>query len=239
MSESIFVRVQRVISAGADNCMAVAERASGTGLMREAIRQVDRAVDDVRAEQDACRARRAAAEERQWLVSERLTTLEEQARFALGKGREDLAAAALARQIEYEQEARRLRKVEADAAAQLERLDQSMRDLKLRKSQMEKELAAFQSARAKADSAAGKGAAERAERRAERAEEAFERAMSSAGGVSVGLGLGECEEAAKLAEVESLQKESAVADRLAALRAKQERAGSAKPAKGGARRRAG
>ncbi len=237
MTESIFVRVQRVLSASTDSCVAMAERASGSALMREAIRQVERAVDEIRAEQDSCRSRRADGERRQLLLRERLATLDEQARFALGKGREDLAAAALARQIEHEQEYKRLRKAETEAAAEAAKLDQAMRDLELRRAQMEQELADHQAACGSPLKPSAPTPAERARRRAERAEEAFERAMAAAGGN--GAGLMETAEAAKLAEVEALQKEAAVAERLAALRAKQDRTGSAKSNSGGQRRKAG
>lgn len=230
MSESIFVRVQRIISAGADSAVSAAERASGSGLMREAIRQVERAVDEVRDEQDRANARRRDAERQQRLVRERIDTLKEQARFALSKGRDDLAEAAVATQIEQERELARLKQAEVEADETLSRLDGCLAELRLKKTQMEKELAGFQASRTGAAGAADR--AERAARRAARAEEAFERAMSAAGGVGARV---DADCAAKLAEVEALRKEAEVAARLAELKAKQQ--GSA--ARAGSRRRAG
>lgn len=219
MTESIFVRVQRVISASADGAVAAAERASGTSLMREAIRQVERAADEVRTEHDAARARRAQAEHQQKLLRERLATLDEQARFAIGKGREDLAEAAVGQQIVHEKELARLKKIAVEATDEAARLERCMADLRLRRSQMEKELAAFQAARAAPLGDAPIPTSDRAERKAERAKETFERALSAAGGLATGLA--DDDDAGKLAEVEKLQKEAAVAERLAALRAKQ------------------
>lgn len=219
MSESIFVRVQRVISAGADSAVSVAERASGSGLMREAIRQVERAADEVRDEQDKASMRRRDAGRQQRLVRDRIDTLKEQARFALSKGRDDLAEAAVATQIEHEKELARLKQVEAEAVETLARLDGCLAELKLKKAQMEKELAGFQAARTGSAGAADK--AERAARRAARAEEAFERAMTAAGGVAARV---DADCAAKLAEVEALRREAEVAARLAELKAKQQTA---------------
>lgn len=221
MGESIFVRVQRVISASADSAVSTAERFSGSGLMREAIRQVERAADDVRDEQDKANARRRDAERQQRVLRERLDTLREQARFALSKGRDDLAEAAVASQIEHEKALARLKQVEAESVETLARLDGCLRELKLKKAQMEKELAGFQAARTGSAGAADR--AERAARRAARAEEAFERAMAAAGGVGARV---DADCAARLAEVEALRKEAEVAARLAELKAKQHRAGS-------------
>ena len=228
MSESIFVRVQRVISASADGAVSAAERATGSGLMREAIRQVERAADEVRDEQGRANARRRDSERQQQLVRERIDTLKEQARFALSKGREDLAEAALATQIDHEKELARLRRVEADAADTIARLDGCLAELRIKKTQMERELAGFQATRTGPAGAADR--AERAARRAERAEEAFERAMAAAGGVAARV---DGDHAAKLAEVEALRKQAEVEARLAELKEKQ------KSAPGGGRRRAG
>lgn len=239
MTESIFVRVQRVLSTGVETGVGAIERASGSSLMREAIRQVDRALDDICAEQAASRARRAQAARQQQTLRERLATLSEQARFAMSKGREDLAEAAVARQLDYEAQAERLKKDQAQAAAEAARLDACLAAMKVRKAEMEKELAAFQTARREA--ACGEYAATPAERsrtKVARAEAAFERAMAAAGGG--GAGLIDPEEAAKLAEVDAMQRDDRIAARLAALRAQAApapaAAGRKRPAKGAGKR---
>ncbi len=89
MTESIFIRIHQVLSAGAENATDALERVSSTSLMRDAIRQVERALEDAQVELDSVRARRIHAERQQEALRERLSTLQEQARFALGKGRAD------------------------------------------------------------------------------------------------------------------------------------------------------
>lgn len=220
MAESIFVRVQRVLSTGVESATGALERASGTSLMREAIRQVDRAADEIRVEIEAARSRRANAAHQQQLTRERLATLIEQARYAMSKEREDLAEAAVARQLDYEAELDRLKKAQADAADETGRLEACMAALKVRKAQMEKELAAFEAAQGAASCGAGPrpGPIDRSESKVARAEEAFERVMSAAG---AGAGLMDAKDAAKLAEVEAMRKADRIAERLAALRAAQ------------------
>ena len=52
MNESIFVRVQRVVSGGVESAMDIAEQLSGISLARQAMREMDAAIartrDDAR-----------------------------------------------------------------------------------------------------------------------------------------------------------------------------------------------
>lgn len=223
MVESIFVRVQRVLSSNVAVVVDAAERASGTSLMRDAIRQVEKAEDEARAELQEARRRRTQADLQKALLQDRIATLEEQARFAMSKERPDLAEAAIARQIDHEAQVKQLARTEAEAAEEERRLVECLSQLKLRKAQMETELSTFRTASGEAAAASGVAptAAERAERRAERAETQFERAMAAAGAASPGLL--DPKDAAKLAEVDALRREAAVAERLAAIRAAQEK----------------
>jgi len=222
--ESIFVRVQRVLSANIEVGVSAVERASSDSLMREAIREVERAEDEARGELHEARCRRTQAELRKALLSDRIAALGEQARFALSKDRPDLAETAVSRQLEHEAEAKQLGKAEAEAADEEKRLNECLSALRLRKAQMEKEHAAFKASRCDASAAtnACESPAERAERKASRAETMFERAMAAAG--APGAGLMDPDDAAKLAEVDALRREDAVAERLAAMRAAQEKA---------------
>jgi phage shock protein A len=219
MAESIFVRVQKVVSGGLDTAVGAAEQLSGASLMRQAIRDMEDAIARARDGAEAARARRLQTEHQIRGASQQVATLEEQARFALGKGRDDLAEAAIARQIGVEAQIGRLDAARAEAAAEERRLEESRTELNLRKGRMEEELAAFQSARRSAElDGAAPGAPEaRIRRSAERADESFRRAMAAAGAVPASRA--EAGATAKVAEIEKLQREAHVAERLAALRA--------------------
>jgi phage shock protein A len=219
VAESIFMRVRRVISASIEDVVDAMERAGGTSVMREAIREVDRAIDEVRAEQEAATARRLQAQRQQRMFRGKLAALEEQARFAIAENREDLAEAAVSRQIDFEAQAKRLDAVQAEAEAEAKRLEECLVALTTRKSQMEEALAAFETAQRDA-ALGGEGPARpdrSTERKVERAEEAFDRAMAAAGGVA-GISRADAQTAAKVAELATLQKSAAVAQRMAALR---------------------
>jgi phage shock protein A len=218
MSDSIFVRVQRVVSGGVGTAIDAAERYSGNSVMRQAIREMDSAIEKALAESEAARAKRLQAAHRLQEYRKQLATLKEQARFALGKDRLDLAEVAIARQLDIEGQISLATKAETDAAEAERRLEESAAELKLRRGQMYDELRGFEDSQQAASAGdesngwLGSGLA----RRAERAQQAFERAMDSAGGLSGGRA--SPEEAAKVAELEALQKEAAIAERLAALR---------------------
>jgi phage shock protein A len=188
MADSIFVRVQRVVSGGVDSAVEAAERLSAASVMRQAIRDMDGAVDKALAEGDSARARRLQAAHRLQECRKQLATLKDQARFALGKNRVDLAEAAIARQLDVEAQIASLAKAERDAAAEERRLEGKAAELKLRRGQMVDELRGFEAAQSAAstgDEAPGSPDA-RLQRRAERAQEALERAMEAAGGMSGG-----------------------------------------------------
>src|SRR5918994_63247 len=137
MAESIFMRVRRLISASIEDAVDAMERAGGPSVMREAIREVDRAIDEVRAEQEAATARRLQAVRQQRMFRDKLAALDDQARFAMAEKREDLGEAAVSRQIDFEAQAGRLEAVQVEAASEASRLEECLVALNTRKAQME------------------------------------------------------------------------------------------------------
>jgi phage shock protein A len=215
MAESIFVRIQNVLAAAADTTVSFAERASGTSLMREAIRQVARAEDEARERIEGANTKRLHAQRRQQTLREQMETSTDQARYALGKERPDLAEAAIARQIDCEAQAAQAVTGEQEAIEEAARLEESVTALRARKLAMQKELAAFEAAHGEA-SKGPNSVRDPVQSKVSRAEALFERAMAASGGGN--LGLVPAGDAAKLAEVEELRREDAIAERLAALR---------------------
>jgi hypothetical protein len=96
MAESIFARVSRLLSATVEDAVDRMEQAGGDAVMREAIREADRAIDQVKADLQSTMARRLLAARQQKMFTERAEELTTKAKFALGQGREDLAEAAQA-----------------------------------------------------------------------------------------------------------------------------------------------
>jgi phage shock protein A len=221
MAESIFARISRVLSATVEDAVDRMEQAGGDAVMREAIREADRAIDQVKAQLEATMARRLQAVRQQRLLDQRVEELTGKAKFALGEGREDLAEAALSRQIDFEAQGAKLTEVQAQAQEEEKRLEDGLAALKTRKAQMEDALSAYVAS--KRDAALGGDGPSHPERAAEKAidaaEQAFDRAMTGAGGI--GFTRADADTINRVAEIDTMQKSATVAERLAALKAQQ------------------
>jgi len=219
MTESIFARISRILSASIEDTVDRLEVAGGPAVMREAIREAERAIDQAKEELDGVTTRRLQAARQQQLMAKRIVDLNGKAAFALEEGREDLAEAALSRQIDFETQAKALDEVQAQVRAEEAQLDTCISALVARKTQMEEALATFEVAK--------REAAPRydgcmhpipsPERRLDAAEKAFDRAMKGAGGIN--LAPADADAVHRVAEIDALQKGAAVAKRLAALKA--------------------
>lgn len=219
MAESIFTRMSRLLSATVEDSVDRLEKAGGEAVMREAIREADRAVDQVKTELESVMSRRLQAVRQRQMLAKRIDDLNGKATFAIGQGREELAEAALSRQIDFEAEVEKLGEVEAQARDEEARLADGLAALTSRKTQMEETLSAYVMARRETvlDGEGSRRHGHPAERQVDAAEQAFNRAMTSAGGI--GLTRSEAGTVNRVAEIDALQKRAAVADRLAALKA--------------------
>ena len=219
MAEAIFARVSRIFSAKVEDAVDRMEQAGGETVMREAVREADRAIDEVKAQLEATMARRLQAARQQLMLAKRVEELTAKAKFALDEGREDLAEAALSRQLDLEAQNGKLDETQAQARTEETRLEEGLTALKSRKAQMEEALAAY--AIAQREAAVGGDGKTRPERSAEKkvdaAEQAFNRAMQGAGGL--GLTRTDADTINRVAEIDGLQKSAAVTERLAALKA--------------------
>jgi phage shock protein A len=219
MAESIFARISRILSAGIEDSVDHLEKAGGESVMREAIREADRAIDQVKAERDVVMSRRLQAARHQILLAKRVDALNEKARFAIDQGRDDLAEAALSRQIDFEAEAEKLSEAAAQAREEEARLEEGLAALEERKTHMEDALKAYLiSQREAALGGDGPVRPDRvAEKKVDAAEQAFDRAMTGLGG----LGMARVDTATvhRVAEIDALQRNAAIAQRLAALKA--------------------
>jgi len=221
MAESIFARISRLLSATVEDAVDRMEQAGGDAVMREAIREADRAIDQVKAELQSTMARRLQAARQHKMVTDRAEELTSKAKFALGEGREDLAEAALSRQVDFEAEAKKLETAQQQAREEEQKLEEGLAALNARKRQMEDALQAYLISRREA-SLGGDGPSHpdrSAEKKLDKAEQAFERAMAGAGGV--GFTRADGETINRVAEIDTMQRSATIAERLAALKAQQ------------------
>lgn len=224
MSDNIAVRVRRIISANLNSLVDAMERANADGVMREAIREVERALDEVRSEMGkavAAKAQCARAIER---TREKIVEFDARAGFAVGQGRDDLAEAAIARQIDLERQIPVMEATLAEQTANEKELDGYAAALSARLREMESDLAAFADARRMAGLDAPAGTPERAmqnaERRAESAGRTFDRMAGVASGMSANELRSQREAASAIEELDRMKRESDIGSRLAELKAR-------------------
>jgi phage shock protein A len=221
MSENLVLRVKRLVSGSANGLVDALENAAPEMVMREAIRELDQAIDDVREELGRATASRYQSNRRLAMTKAKHEELTGKARLAVDQGRDDLAEAAIARQLDFEAQMPVLETAINDAAAKQQDLEGYLAALGGRRREMEADLAAFLAAQQAQDTDAATGSAGVAgavERRAERAQNAFDRALNGGSGTP-GMTTSDRETMAKLAELEKVVRRNSVAERLAAVKA--------------------
>ena len=226
MNNDLFSRVSRLISGSVNGIVDAVENAAPETVMRESIREIDKAVRQVRDELGKLLATKHHAARRLADTSSEHDTLIENTRVALTDGREDLAKAAIGRQLDLEAQIPVLEATLRDISEQEGELESYISALQARKREMEQDLRKYladQAAAASGSSAAGGSGAgatsgNSAEAVAERAEAAFNRVMEASTGVPSD-GTAQKEDAVKLAELEKLSRDNRIEERLAALKA--------------------
>lgn len=217
MSESLALRVKRLVSGGANMIVAAVEAMAPEMVMEEAIREIDKAVEDVRAELGQVLTRQYHATQRLAAENERHESLKEKIRIALKEGRDDLAEGGVAQLLDIEAQIPLLETTALETRSAQTELESFIAALQARKREMLAELSAFRSAKASAESVA-EAAPSSVRQRVEGAQSAFDRVMDGAGGLGLGSRMPDPKTAKVNAELEELARQNRIKERLAALK---------------------
>lgn len=219
MRDGLVSRVTRLVSGGVNSIVDAVENATPETVMSEAIREVESAIDQVRDELGKVVANKHLANSRLMSANARHEELIEKIQLAVDEGRDDLAEAAIARQMDLEAQIPVLESAIKDASAEEMELESYIAALQGRKREMEEELLAFRASRETSDNGptAGLTPTDAAERTTSKAESAFNRVIQSTTGLP-GMAPGDREATAKLAELEQLSRDNRIRERLAALK---------------------
>lgn len=220
MRDSLASRVGRLIAGSIHAVMDAVETAAPEVAMEQAVREIDAAIAEVRTDLGHVEAQRHLTGKRLTEESGRHEQLSERAKLALQEGREDLATAAVERQIDIEAQIPVLETRLAELAEEKARLQGYVTALQAKKREMREALADYVAARrqqaAAVPATAGASRGESVHTRAERAGEAFDRIFQRHTGVASSSGSGDV---AKLVELEELARRNRIAERIAKLRA--------------------
>ena len=220
MAESMATRVGRIISGSANALIDAVENLAPEVVMEQAVREVDEAIDEVRAALGRSAANKHLAANRLMEENRKHEELGANIEVAVKEGRDDLAEAAIARQFDIEAQIPVLENTIADCQAQGKELEGYVAALQAKKREMQDALRQFIESRAHAAANAIHVGARTPDAKVDKAESAFDRVLMRHGGVTSGAAAVEGQTAAKLAELSDIARNNRVQERLAALKAK-------------------
>lgn len=222
MADTLGARVGRIVSGSAHALIDAIEGTMPDAVIQQTLREIDKAVDDVRAELGRTLASKHLANKRLTEQSSRHEELSGQTELALREGREDLARAAVEHQLDVEAQIPVLEATVADAVKREIELEGYVAALQAKRREMEEAFQSMLLARARSAQEAGAAASPdggpSVTRRVENATGAFDRLMAREG--APGLGGVDREQGAKLAELDNLARRNRVEERLAAVKAR-------------------
>lgn len=222
MSETIRSRVSRIISVGVSAIVNAVEGLSPEGVMEEAIREVDEATAEVKLELGKVLAARHMANRRQAENDAAHADLNQKIKVALEEKRDDLAEAGIARQLDIEAQEPVLRAALEDLNRKEAELSSYAAALGAKKREMQEELSKLRSSQAKAAAPSvapgANGETSEIGKKVSKASSAFERVMARQTGLPGTAGVSTADQA-KLLELDKLNRDNRVKERLMAFKA--------------------
>lgn len=219
MSENIAQRVGRLISGTANMIVDSLEGAAPEMVMTEAIREIDRAIDDMRAELGKVVAKRHMANQRLASENAKHTDLSDKIQIAVNENRQDLAESGVAQLLDIETQIPVIEATITDANEAAAELEGYIGALQARKREMSEELAQFKDAKSLTPDGTADDTGSMVGAGVQRAESAFNRVMENATGMP-GMAA-DSGDARKRAELEKLARENRIRERLASFEAQE------------------
>ncbi|RZJ11008.1 MAG: hypothetical protein EOP39_07340 [Rubrivivax sp.] len=221
MADSLKTRVGRVIAGSVHALLDKIEDLNPQAAMEQSLREADGVIDDVRHELGTVSANRHLAQQQHAKLNRSHEELRDQIAQALAQAREDLARAAVSRQIDIEAQIPVLETTLADLARQEQELQGFTAALLAKKREMQEALAEFRQSRAAAESAAQPAGQSNVEQRLSKVTDAFDKIYQRQTGLDGTQRSGDLDQAARLAELEQLVRDHKIAERMAQIKAGQ------------------
>lgn len=228
MSSTLAARVGRIISGGVNLLVDAVEDAAPAAVLEQSIREVDQAMEEVRTELGRTVAAKHLANTRLMAENRRHEELAANIELAVREGRDDLAEAAIARQMDIEAQMPVLQQAVSENAEKERELEGYVAALRAKARDMAEELRQWRESRREAERgrALGEGGAEgqsgpqAVDAAVRRAEAAFDRVLERSTGTAAAV-RSDLDGEQKLAELEALSRQHRIQERLAALKARE------------------
>ena len=220
MTDSLKTRVGRVIAGSVHALLDRIEDQAPEATMEQSIREADAVIDEVRHELGTVSANRHLSQRQHANLNQLHATLSSQIDEAMTAGREDLARAAVARQLDIEAQLPVLETTLAEHARQEGELTGFVAALLAKKREMQDALAEFRKSRAAAAATATAPAgAGSAAHRIGKVTDAFDRVYERQTGLSGTARQNTLQQAAQLKELDDLVRDNKITERMAQLKA--------------------
>ncbi len=217
MSETLARRVGRLVSGGFHGVVDAAEHLAPETVMNENIREIERAIDDVRAELGQVLAQKHLSAKKLADESNRHESLSGQIQAAVSAGRDDLAQVGIGEQMDIEARLPVLENSMADCAMQEKELETFISALQAKRREMQQALQDWKQAQSGATGgvATSSHRLDEIAKRVDASGNSFDRILQQHGGIAPHTS----HQAASLQELEQLSRNQQVAERLAKLKA--------------------
>ena len=221
MKEGLIKRISRIISASANAVVDSVENATPQLVMEQAIREIDDAIADVRDQLGKSEATKYLSSKALNDENIRHASLGEQIEVAVQQGRDDLAEAAIAKQMDIEAQIPVLEKTIAETDQEIGELNSYISALQGKKREMREQLREFVKANEHVINGATsdqQGGSRATADKVDQATGAFNRIMENVGVPTTVSGA----DASKLAELEELARGNRIKERLAKIKTQTE-----------------
>ncbi|HEV6965077.1 PspA/IM30 family protein [Roseateles sp.] len=221
MADSLKTRVGRVITGSVHALLDRIEDLNPQAAMEQALREADGVIDEVRHELGLVSANRHLAQQQHAKLNRSHEELRDQIAQALAAQREDLARAAVSRQIDIEAQIPVLETTLADLGRQEQELQGFTAALLAKKREMQEALAQFRNSRAATESAAQPIGQSSVEQRLGKVTDAFDKIYQRQTGLDGTQRTGNLDQASRLNELEALVRDHKISERMARIKAGQ------------------
>ncbi len=227
MIEGIGARVGRIVSGTVNMLVESMEHTAPEMVMEQAIREIDTAIEEVRAEFGREMAKKHLATNRLTEENRKQQELVSKIELAIKEGRDDLAEVAIAQQLDVEAQIPILENTITDCSHREKELGGYITALQAKKREMRDDLRSLRDARVKASNVQPSGASnpntpsqDRIQVIVERAESTFDRVLEKTTGVPGSGATSDRKTDTQMAELDDLARKHRIQERLAAAKSR-------------------
>jgi phage shock protein A len=221
MVDTLRARVGRVVAGSVHALLDKIEDQAPEAMMQQAVRELDKVADEVRQELGRAAANRHLAQQQHADLNRRHAELSGHIEQALAQQRDELARAAVARQLDIEAQLPVLEATLGDLAREEAELKGYADALRGKKRDMEDAINAFIASRRAAASPASAVGAGRKQAKADAASGVFDRLYQRQTGLTAAAQGPSLEQAAKLKALDDMVRANKVEERLAQFKSRQ------------------